>query len=151
MNSVRACLIFLILSLTVGCSNSSMPGTQTGNGGSSNPPPGGASSVVISSILPASVAAGSPDFTITIVGKGFPTEPVDFKDHPAVFWKAGEHQNGVYLSVDNGQSDATHVTATVPASLVQNVGPSQVQVQIFFFADDTPKAVSNSIKFVVTN
>src|SRR6266481_4282968 len=106
MDSLRACLIFL--TLIVGCSSSSMPGTQTGNGGSSNPPPGGASSVVISSILPASVAAGSPDLTITIAGKGFPTEPVDFKDHPAVFWKAGEHQNGVYLSVDNGQSDATH-------------------------------------------
>ena|SRR5262249_13884559 len=151
MNFLRVWSVFVTISLTLSC-GSSMPGTQQNGAGSSNPPAGGNSSIVISSTSPTSIAAGSPDFTITIIGTGFPSEPLDSKDHPAVFWQpSSNHQDGTYLSVDNLHSAATHVTATVPSSLVGNADTVKLQVQIFFFADDTPKSVSNLITFEVTN
>ena len=102
------------------------------------------------SLSPTSIAAGSGDFTITIAGTGFPATPLVYRYHPEVWWSVGG-QNGVALSVNDAESDATHVTATVPASLVEDAGDFSVQVQIWFKADDTPKAVSNTLKFKVTN
>jgi hypothetical protein len=75
---------------------------------------------------------------------------LDYKDHPAVWWAPHGTANGFYLSVDNTQSDATYVTAIVPASQVQNAGDFDVQVQIWFKAYETPKAASNLLKFSVT-
>ena len=147
MNTVRACLTFLSLLLTIGC-NSAMPGSQR----TTQPPPGGSSSgssVAISSVSPTSVMAGSQDFTLTIVGTGFPASPAYRKDHPGVFWQASGTQSGVYLPIDISQCDATHVIATVPAALVQNAGTFTLQVQIYYFANDTPKSVSNLVNFVV--
>ena len=143
-------LTFLALLLTIGCS-SAMPGNNSNNNGGNNNGggPTGSSSVVISSISPSSVSSGAPDFTLTIVGKGFPVSPTYRTDHPGVFWSSGGTQNGVWLAIDLSQCDATHVTATVPANLVQNAGTFNIQVQIVFFADDTPKAVSNSVQLVV--
>jgi hypothetical protein len=85
------------------------------------------------------------------VGSGFPSDPRGDKYHPAVSWAPHGSENGVSLSVDFTQSDATHVTAIVPASQVQSPGEFDVQVQIWFKADDDPRAVSNSLKFSVTN
>jgi len=93
--------------------------------------------------------AGSQDFTLTIVGTGFPASPTYNKDHPGVFWQAGGTQSGVWLAIDISQCDATHVIATVPAALVQTAGTVTLQVQVYYFADDMPKSVSNLVKFVV--
>jgi hypothetical protein len=148
MNSARACLLVLLaFSITIGCT-SSMPGGNS-NAGSSGPPPAGSSAVSITSIKPDSASAGSGDFVVTIVGTGFPATPAGFKDHPAVLWGTQGNGNGTYLQVANDQSDATHVTATVPASLVQSSGKFNVTVQIWFKADDMPKATSNTLTFSV--
>ena len=143
MKPFYSVLTFLALSLTIGCS-SAMPGNSNNNGG-----PTGSSSVVISSISPSSVSSGAQDFTLTIVGKGFPVSPTSRTDHPGVLWSSGGTQNGVWLAIDLSQCDATHVTATVPANLVQNAGTFDIQVQVYHFADDTPKAVSNIVHLVV--
>ena len=82
------------------------------------------------------------------MGSGFPASPSTSKDHPSVLWAVGS-QNGVYLGIDFAHCDATHIVAMVPADLVQNAGTFDIQVQIFHFADDTPKAVSNIVKLVV--
>jgi hypothetical protein len=88
MKAVLSCFIFLTLLLMIGCS-SSMPGSTNNNGGSS---------VVISSISPNSVSSGAQDFTLMIVGSGFPASPSANKDHPSVVWGAGS-QNVVYLGL----------------------------------------------------
>jgi IPT/TIG domain-containing protein len=137
MNAVRACLTFLCLALTIGCS-SAMPGHSNNSG-----------SMVISSFSPGSVSPGAQDFTLTIVGSGFPALSSTSNDQLSVLWGVGT-QNEVYLSIDFAKCDANHIVATVPAALVQSAGTFDVQVQIFHLADDTPKAVSNIVHFVVS-
>jgi hypothetical protein len=137
MKPALSCFTFLALLLTIGCS-SAMPHSNNN----------GRSSVVISSISLSSVSSGAQDFTLTIVGSGFPASPSTTKDHPSVLWGVGS-QNGVYLDIDFAQCDATHIIATVPADLVQNAGTFDIQVQIFHFADDIPKAASNIFHLVV--
>jgi hypothetical protein len=139
MNTFRACLTFLCLALTTGCS-SAMPG-HNNNGGIG---------MVISSFSPGSVSPGVQDFTLTIVGSGFPTFSSTSEDQLSVLWSVGS-QNGAYLSIDRAKCDANHIVATVPAALVQNAGTFDVQVQIFHLADDMPKAVSNIAHFVVSS
>jgi hypothetical protein len=155
MKTFKTSLLLLILFLTCACS-SSMPGSTTGNGGNNGGNNGGGGSplppmgsVSITSLSPGSVVAGSADFTLTIVGTGFPATPIGKEDHPGVWWSGGG-PNGTFLTVDFAGSDATQVTATVPASLVQNAGQFIVQASIWHHADDMPKAVSNTLKFKVT-
>jgi hypothetical protein len=146
MKAVLSCFIFLALLLTISCS-SAMPGNNS-NGNNNGGGPTGSSSVVISSISPSSVSSGAQDFTLTIVGTGFPASPSIRQDRPEViFWSST--QDGVYLGMDWAHCDATHLIATVPADLVQNAGTFNVQVQIFHFADDGPKAVSNIVQLLV--
>lgn len=153
MGNLRTSLMFLALVVSFGCGSptrNSYTGNGNSGGGGSNPPPPVTSSVSITSLSPASVTAGNPDFILVIVGSGFPAIPLDYRDHPAVWWAPHGTANGVYLSVDNTQSDTNRVTATVPASQLQNAGDFDVQVQVWFKADDMPKAVSNLLKFSVS-
>jgi len=114
-----------------------MPGHNNNGGG-----------MVISSFSPGSVSLGAQDFTLTILGSGFPAFSSTSEDQLSVLWGVGS-QNEVSLSIDLAKSDANHIVATVPAALVQNAGTFDVQVQIFHLADDMPKAVSNIGHFVV--
>jgi hypothetical protein len=147
MKVLLSALTFLTLLLAIGCS-SAMPGNNN-NGNNQGGGPTGKSSVVISSLSPTGVSPGAPDFTLTVFGKGFPASPTDQTDHPGILWSSAANPNGKWLVMDLSQCDATHVTATVPANLVLNAGTFDIQVQIYHFADDTPKAVSNVVQFVV--
>ena len=149
MKVVLSALTSLALLLAMGCS-SAMPGNNSTNSSGNNNGGGTpGSSVVISSISPNGVSPGTQDFTLTIVGSGFPASPTDLTDHPGVLWSSAANPNGTWLAMDLSQCDATHVTATVPANLVQTAGTFDIQVQISHFADDSPKAVSNVVHFVV--
>lgn len=148
MKVVLSALTSLALLLAMGCGSAMPSNNNTNSSGNNNGGGTPGSSVVISSISPNVVSPGAQDFTLTIVGSGFPASPSASTDHPSVLWGVGS-QNGHYLAVDFAQCDATHIVATVPADLVQNAGDFNLQVQIFHFADDTPKAVSNVITFVV--
>ena len=86
MNFLRVWSVFVTISLTLSC-GSSMPG-------SSNPPAGGNSSIVISSTSPTSIAAGSPDFTITVIGTGFPSEPFGFQGSSCSVLAAEQQSSG---------------------------------------------------------
>ena len=150
MRTIQGVLVLLVLLPAIAC-NSSMPGAtgSSGSGGSPNPPPPiGSTSITLVSLSPDSVPAGSADFPITLTVKGLPATP-NLTDHPAVYWQPQAGQTGVYLGLTDG--DDTHLTATVPTSLVQSSGTFGVQVQIFHHADDMPKAVSNLMNFRVTN
>ena len=150
MKVLLSALTFLTLLLAISCS-SAMPGqNNNGNNQGGGPTgPTGSSSVVISSLSPTGVSPGAQDFTLTIVGKGFPLSPTDRTDHPGVLWSSTANPKGTWLVTDLSQCDATHVTARVPANLVLTAGTFDIQVQIYHFADDTPKAVSNVVQFVV--
>ena len=107
MSNLRTSLMFLALVVSFGCGSPTRNSyTCNGNSGGSgsNPPPPVTSSVSITSLSPASVTAGNPDFTLIIIGSGFPAVPLDYKDHPAVWWAPHGIANGVHLSVDNTQS-----------------------------------------------
>lgn len=150
MKVLLSALTFLILLLAIDCS-SAMPGQNNNGNNQGGVPtaPTGSSSVVISSLSPNGVSPGAQDFTLTVVGKGFPPSPTDRTDHPGVLWSSAANPNGTWLVMDLSQCDATHVTARVPANLVLTAGTFNIQVQIYHFADDTPKAVSNVVQFVV--
>jgi IPT/TIG domain len=126
MKTVRACLTFLCLLLTIGCS-SAMPGSSPGNSSSGNNNGGGAgsSSVVISSMSPSTVAAGSPDVTITINGLNF-----GHFGHVSstAFWTTNGnlHDTGVWLQTTIVSS--SQLTAVIPAQLLQS--PTSVQILV---------------------
>lgn len=143
-------LVIGLVLVTMGCgSPHSSPGRMQGTPGSQGSPGSPGSQAVILSLSPSSITAGNQDFVLIITGTGFPDSPAGYKYHPAVLWQSNGAQDGIYLPVDDGMSDSTHVTATVPASLVQNRGTFSLQVQVWFKADDSPKYVSNFATFVV--
>lgn len=148
MPNVRACLTFLCLLLTIGCS-SAMPGNN--NPGSNNGS-GPTASVVISSMSPSSVAAGSSDVTITINGSNF-----GHFGHfiwSTAFWTTNGnlHDTGKWLQTTIVNS--TQLTAVIPAELLQR--PTSVHIvvmngDIMGMSDGYfgyPR--SNSVTFAVT-
>jgi len=98
-------------------------------------------SVSVSAISPMSVVAGSPDLTLTIMGSNFATGNAS-GFHSAVLWNN--------TSLATTVISDTQLTAVVPAALLANPVKATIQVQIFFFADSFPTAVSNSVTFTVT-
>jgi len=67
--------------------------------------------MVISSFSPGSVSPGAQDFTLTIVGSGFPALSSTSNDQLSVLWGVGT-QNEVYLSIDFAKCDA--ITSSLP-------------------------------------
>jgi len=123
MKTIRACLAFLCLLLTIGCS-SAMPGNR--NSGNNDGGGAGASSVVISSISPSTAAAGSPDVTITINGSNF-----GHFGHfvwSTAFWTTNGnlHDTGTWLQTTIVSS--SQLTAVIPAKLLQS--PTSVHIVV---------------------
>jgi hypothetical protein len=152
----RACLLVLGLSLLLGCNSQSMPAPQstpastqgTAAGPLTNPPVKPFGGATIDAISPGEAPMGSADVLLIVSGTGYPANPsLDDKDHPGVLWFPSGGV-GVWLTVQD--SDATHVTAIIPAALLVNATTAMLQVQITHFADDMPKAASNTVVFTVT-
>jgi len=129
-----------------GNSNNGNNGSNNG-GGTSNSPP-----VVIASISPSTVAAGSPDMTITINGSNFGNFGHFISS--TAFWTTNGnlHDTGTWLQTTI-VSDS-QLTAVIPANLLQ----SSTSVQIVVMNGDVmgmsdgyfgyPR--SNSVTFTVT-
>ena len=124
MKVVLSSLTFLALLLTIGCS-SAMPGNNN-NGNNNGGGPTGSSSVAISSISPSTVAAGSPDVTITINGSSF-GHFGHFTDS-TTFWTTNGnlHDTGTWLQTTIVSKN--QLTAVIPAALLQ--GPTSVQIVV---------------------
>jgi hypothetical protein len=109
------------------------------------PPPPAQGLAVISSISPTSVAAGSPDLTVTLRGSGF----VGVGRSLAV-WRTKDSTTGLVTTIVN----AGELTAVVPAALLRDTVHAQVYVQIFArVMDETMRVVmvaqSNAVPFTV--
>jgi hypothetical protein len=148
MKTLKAVVLLISFWIVLGCGsetpkNSSNPPT--------NPPPTPnpptPTSVMITSLSPASVAMGSADVQLIITGTGFPAQPTLKGQHPGVAWDAGASNENLSVA----DSDATHVTAVIPAALLTNPGTHSIQVSIWHFADDMPLASSNVVQFRVTD
>ena len=126
MNLVRACLASLFLLLTIGC-GSAMPGNNNNNSANNNG--GGANaagSPSISSISPSTVAAGSPDVTVTINGSNF-GHFGHFVSSTAFWTTNGNlHDTGTWLQTTI--VNQSQVTAVIPAALLQALTSVQIVV-----------------------
>jgi hypothetical protein len=102
---------------------------------------------VISSISPASATAGSPDLTLTLSGVNFRyTNQSGRQYHEYLeFLVQGSE---TMLSVS--QFTDTQITAVIPAALLVSPVTADVQLQVWYKADDTPTVVSNPVNFSVT-
>ena len=127
MKVVLSSFTFLALLLTIGCS-SAMPGNSSNNsnGNNNGGGPTGSSSVVISSISPSTMAAGSPDVTITINGSNF-----GHSGHfiwSTAFWTTNGnlHDTGIWLQTTI--TSGSELKAVIPAKLLQS--PTAVQIVV---------------------
>jgi hypothetical protein len=98
---------------------------------------------------PLRTPAGSPDLQLDIEGTNFPANPSIREDHAGVFWTTDGGRTGTWLEMKD--ANATHLTAVIPATLLVSPTSAIMQVQVYHFADDMPKASSNTVKFSVTN
>jgi hypothetical protein len=143
MNRLVSIAMVVLLAMTAsGCGGGSSVQTPRSP---SPPPPPPTGSMSISSLSPASEPAGGTDLTLTIAGSGFDIKhPGPHGTSTGVFWSV----NGSFL-VTQVLSD-TQLTAVIPASLLTKPVVAQVSVQKFYFADDSPFLVSDSLRFTVT-
>jgi hypothetical protein len=119
------------------------PSTTPGSGPGSLPSPGG--EVSITSISPTTVLAGGPDLTLTVNGTKFIyTDQSGRKYRTSLVWSIGSAP--LAITANSG----TQITAVIPAALLATPVIAQLQVQIWFKADDTPTAASNLVTFIVT-
>jgi hypothetical protein len=104
-------------------------------------------SVTINSLSPSNAIAGSSDLILNITGTN-----LDLRH-------AGSHETRTFViwSVNGGQTSlnttlvsGTQLTAVVPSALLAAPESVQISVQKWFFADDSPFAVSNPLVFAVT-
>jgi hypothetical protein len=107
-----------------------------------------AGSITINSLSPKTVTAGSADLILTISGTN-----LDLRH-------AGSHQTNTFAiwSVNGSQTSltatvvsSTQITAVVPCALLAAPESAQISVQKWYFADDSPFAVSDSLAFAVTS
>ena len=101
----------------------------------------------IASLSPTSAAPGSPDLTLTITGSYFADASVSPNYHSSAVWSV--NRTDTYLSTTFVNS--TQLTAVIPAALLISSTVATVRVEIWFKADDAPKAVSNSLSFNVSS
>ncbi len=88
----------------------------------------------ITSLIPASAAAGGPQFTLTVLGSGF--NPASLAGSSVVRWNGAALQT-TYIS-------ASEVRAVVPPGLIEQPTTASITV------DNTGRAVSNAVPFPVT-
>ncbi|PYV68388.1 MAG: hypothetical protein DMG96_36565 [Acidobacteria bacterium] len=98
----------------------------------------------ISSISPTSAVVGSPDLTLTVTGSNFVNAN---RYHNVVAWSV----NGNDTSLATTFVSSTQLTAVIPASLLLNPTAAKVSVQTWYFDNDIPTSVSNSVSFSVTS
>ena len=98
----------------------------------------------ISSISPTSAVVGSPDLTLTVTGSNFVNAN---RYHNVVAWSV----NGNDTSLATTFVSSTQLTAVIPASLLLNPTAAKVSVQTWYFDNDTPTSVSNSVSFSVNS
>lgn len=104
--------------------------------------------VSITSISPSSAAPGNPDLTVTITGSNLDLRHTgSHQTNTVAVWSAGGVDTSLITTVVTG----TQITAVVPASLLSKPITAQISVQKWYFADDTPFAVSNSLGFSVAS
>ena len=102
----------------------------------------------ITSILPTSATAGSPDLTLTIAGSNLDLRHAGtHQTNTDVVWFA----NGSLAQLFLIAVSSTTITAKVPAALLATPGYAGIHVEKWYFADDTPFAVSNILTFTVTS
>ncbi len=94
----------------------------------------------ISSLSPANVTAGSPQFTLTVVGSGFVAKTV-------VQWN-GQTLATTFLTDSSGNVLGTTATATVPASLVAKPGTASVNTLSPHSGAGT-NGLSNPVAFII--
>src|SRR5258706_4256245 len=94
----------------------------------------------ISSLSPANVTAGSPQFTLTVVGSGFVAKTV-------VQWN-GQTLATTLLTDSSGNVLGTTATATVPASLVAKPGTASVNTLSPHSGAGT-NGLSNPVAFII--
>jgi hypothetical protein len=102
----------------------------------------------ITSILPTSATVGSPDLTLTIAGSNLDLRHAGtHQTNTDVVWFA----NGSDSQLSLIALSSTTITAKVPAALLAKPGNAGIHVEKWYFADDTPFAVSNILTFTVTS
>ncbi|HUI75422.1 MAG TPA: hypothetical protein VLX32_10770 [Candidatus Acidoferrum sp.] len=93
---------------------------------------------VITTLSPSTVAAGSPDFTLTVQGGGFVTKTV-------VQWNGKTIASTV---VTDSSGNILYMTATVPAALVAQPGSAIVNT-LNPHSGSTDNGLSNSVAFII--
>ena len=112
-------------------------------GGGGNPPPLG-----ITLLSPASAGAGSADLNLTITGTNLDLKHAgSHQTNTVAIWSVGGSQTSLNTTVVSG----TQITAVVPQALLTTPVEAQISIQKWYFADDTPFAVSNSLAFTVAS
>jgi hypothetical protein len=150
MHAARVCLLALGLTLLLGCGSSAYNGASGNTSPMSGSMPGpSVNGPSIVSLSPGSAPAGSPDIQLDIEGMKFPPNPSVREDHAGVLWTTDGGRTGTWLEIK--EANATHLTAVIPAKLLVSPATAIMQVQIYHFADDMPKATSNTVQFKVTN
>nr|UXE44502.1 hypothetical protein Hi04_10k_c2476_00016 [uncultured bacterium] len=111
----------------------------------STPPQGPFS---ISSLSPMDASAGSPDLTLTITGSNLDLRHAGtHQTNTDVVWSA----NGSDTQLSLIALSSTTITTKVPAALLAKSAKAGIHVEKWFFMDDTPFAVSNTLTFTVTS
>jgi hypothetical protein len=130
-----ACVGMLILSLILtGCD--SMPQSQPGG-------VPGSSGTSLSSIAPPSVAVGSPDLTVTVIG-------AHFAGNPHYYSQAVWSDNGSNTLLATTFVSSTQLSAVIPAALLNSFVTAQVFVQTGDPMGDVGLLKSNAVSFSVT-
>jgi hypothetical protein len=103
--------------------------------------------VSISAIVPGNVAVGSADLMLTIAGTNLDIRHSGTHQTSTVaVWSA----NGTDTVLSAIVISSTQLTAVAPAALLAKPVTASLAVQKWYFADDSPFAVSNSLTFEVT-
>ncbi len=98
----------------------------------------------ISSISPTSAVVGSPDLTLTVTGSNFVNAN---RYHNVVAWSV----NGSDTSLATTFVSSTRLTGVIPAALLLSPTTAKLSVQTWYFDNDTPTSVSNSVSFSVNS
>jgi hypothetical protein len=122
---------------------STTPPATPGSGTGSLPSPAGG--VSITSISPSTIVAGGPELTLTLNGTKFIyTDQSGRTFRTVLVWSV--NNTPLMITANSG----TQITAVIPAALLTSPLKAQIQVQIWFKADDMPTAASNVASFTVT-
>lgn len=136
---------FIVVTLTVsGCGGGTTAVSSPSLPAPAPPPTPSVGRVKISSLSPSSAVSGSSDLTLTITGENL--DITHTGSHPTITQAVWNHTalNATVVS-------STELTTVVPATLLAAPAQVQIFVQKWFFADESPFAVSNSLAFTVTH